>query len=213
MQQEQLPRGRGRPPKERGNNLQTREMLIRVGTEVVTEKGFSSIGIDGLLQQTGISRCCFYYYFKTKEGFGAELIERYRRHVLDNLEQNLANETLSPLCRLRAFVDEVRGEMLRKNWHSGCLIGKLAQEVNTLPASFRGLLSRAFSDWQELFTKGLLLAQSAGELSADHDCRKTAAFFWYGWEGALQRANLELSAAPVDIFIDQFFERLGQHPG
>ena len=36
----------------------------------------------------------------------------------------------------------------------------------------------------------------------------TAAFFWYGWEGALQRANLELNIKPVDIFIGNFFSRL-----
>ena len=71
-------KGRGRPPKQRGDKLLTREMLVHVGTEVLTEKGYSAVGVDEILQRTGISRCSFYYYFKTKEGFGAELIDRYR---------------------------------------------------------------------------------------------------------------------------------------
>ena len=70
---EQTARGRGRPPKQHRDKLQTREMLLIAGTEVVTEKGFSAVGVDEILQRTGISRCSFYYYFKTKEGFGTEL--------------------------------------------------------------------------------------------------------------------------------------------
>ena len=38
-------KGRGRPPKQRGDKLLTREMLVHVGTEVLTEKGLSLIHI------------------------------------------------------------------------------------------------------------------------------------------------------------------------
>ena len=190
-------KGRGRPPKQRGDKLLTREMLVHVGTEVLTEKGYSAVGVDEILQRTGISRCSFYYYFKTKEGFGAELIDRYRLSI-----------TLSPLGSLRAFVGEVRDEMARTNCRSGCLAGKLAQEVNTLPENFREQLSAVFAEWQDVFARGLKRAQETGEISPELDCASTAAFFWYGWEGALQRANLELNIKPVDIFIGNFFSRL-----
>ena len=104
-------KGRGRPPKQRGDKLLTREMLVHVGTEVLTEKGYSAVGVDEILQRTGISRCSFYYYFKTKEGFGAELIDRYRLSITQKLERCLSDTSLSPLGSLRAFVGEVRDEM------------------------------------------------------------------------------------------------------
>ena len=176
-------KGRGRPPKQRGNKLLTREMLVHVGTEVLTEKGYSAVGVDEILQRTGISRCSFYYYFKTKEGFGAELIDRYRHFITQKLERCLSDTSLSPLGSLRAFVGEVRDEMARTDCRSGCLAGKL-------------------------FARGLKRAQETGEISPELDCASTAAFFWYGWEGALQRANLELNIKPVDIFIGNFFSRL-----
>ena len=130
--------GRGRPPKQRGDKLLTREMLVHVGTEVLTEKGYSAVGVDEILQRTGISRCSFYYYFKTKEGFGAELIDRYRLSITQKLERCLCDPSLSPLDGLRAFVGGVRDEMARTGCRSGCLIGKLAQEVNTLLALVAG---------------------------------------------------------------------------
>ena len=208
MRQEQSPRGRGRPPKDRGDNLVTREMLLRVGTDVVAEKGYAAIGIDELLRRTGISRCCFYYYFKNKENFGAELLGRYRQHILDRLGHCLADESCLPIARLQAFTEEMRGELLRDGCRSGCLAGRLAQEVSLLPDSFRGQLSRTFADWQELFATGLQMACHAGELPEDFDCTGTAVFFWYGWEGALQRAHLELRSEPVEMFIKYFFSGL-----
>ena len=194
-------KGRGRPPKQRGDKLLTREMLVHVGTEVLTEKGYSAVGVDEILQRTGISRCSFYYYFKTKEGFGAELIDRYRLSITQKLERCLSDTSLSPLGSLRAFVGEVRDEMARTNCRSGCL-------VNTLPENFREQLSAVFAEWQDVFARGLKRAQETGEISPELDCASTAAFFWYGWEGALQRANLELNIKPVDIFIGNFFSRL-----
>jgi TetR/AcrR family transcriptional repressor of nem operon len=35
-----------------------------------------------------------------------------------------------------------------------------------------------------------------------------ATFFWIGWEGAVLRAKLELSARPLDIFSEAFFAGL-----
>ena len=139
-------KGRGRPPKQRGDKLLTREMLVHVGTEVLTEKGYSAVGVDEILQRTGISRCSFYYYFKTKEGFGAELIDRYRHFITQKLERCLSDTSLSPLGSLRTFVGEVRDEMARTDCRSGCLVGKLAQEVNTLPENFREQLSAVFAE-------------------------------------------------------------------
>lgn len=107
------PKAVAAPPKQRGNKLLTREMLVHVGTEVLTEKGYSAVGVDEILQRTGISRCSFYYYFKTKEGFGAELIDRYRLSITQKLERCLSDTSLSPLGSLRTFVGEVRDEMAR----------------------------------------------------------------------------------------------------
>ena len=152
-------KGRGRPPKQRGDKLLTREMLVHVGTEVLTEKGYSAVGVDEILQRTGISRCSFYYYFKTKEGFGAELIDRYRHFITQKLERCLSDTSLSPLGSLRTFVGEVRDEMARTDCRSGCLVGKLAQEVNTLPENFREQLSAVFAEWQAVFARGLKRAK------------------------------------------------------
>ena len=67
------------------------------------------MGVDEILQRTGISRCSFYYYFKTKEGFGAELIDRYRLSITQKLERCLSDTSLSPLGSLcKEIIDLLR---------------------------------------------------------------------------------------------------------
>lgn len=45
-----IPRRRGRPPKELAGYSETRESLLRAGVAVLTEKGFSSTGIEEILR-------------------------------------------------------------------------------------------------------------------------------------------------------------------
>ena len=55
IQHSQL-RKRGRPPKRPEDTLETRELLLRAGLEVLTEKGFAATGIDEVLKRVGVPK-------------------------------------------------------------------------------------------------------------------------------------------------------------
>lgn len=202
------PSRRGRPPKPRESELETRELLLRAGLEVLTEKGFSSSGIDEILKRVGVPKGSFYHYFDSKESFGKELIERYAAYFAFKLERHLGNRALAPLARLQAFVSDAQESMAKHGFRRGCLIGNLGQEIGVLPESFQSQLQGVFSDWQSRFANCLAEAQAAGELSPETDCDQLAAFFWIGWEGAVLRAKLERSSRPLEIFSSYFFAAL-----
>lgn len=201
-------RRRGRPPKRPEQSLETRELLVRAGLEVLTEKGFSATGIDEVLKRVGVPKGSFYHYFDSKEAFGAELIARYASYFAYKLERHFTDESKRPLERLRAFVEDAREGMARHDFRRGCLIGNLGQEMGALPESFRASLNAVFLDWQRRFARCLQAAQQQGEIAASLDCEQTAAFFWIGWEGAVLRAKLERSAEPLAIFARGFFAGL-----
>lgn len=202
------PRRRGRPPKQRDELIATRELLLRAGLEVLTEKGFSSTGIDEILGRVSIPKGSFYHYFSSKEAFGIELIERYGEFFARKLNRHLLNKQLSPLSRLKAFVEDAKGGMARHDFRRGCLIGNLGQEMGALPESFRDRLKDTFEDWQSRFSDCLSEAQKAGELSQQVDAKQLAAIFWIGWEGAVLRAKLEHTAIPLEVFAEFFFAGL-----
>lgn len=188
--------------------ISARELLLRAGLEVLTEKGFSATGIEEILGRVGVPKGSFYHYFDSKEAFGLALIERYGEFFARKLDRHLGNSALSPLARLSAFVDDARAGMARHDFRRGCLIGNLGQEMGSLPESFRARLRETFADWQARFARCLLEAQQAGELAGDADAAQLAAFFWIGWEGAVLRAKLEQSATPLELFAAHYFAGL-----
>lgn len=206
--QRQTPRRRGRPPKSRADLSDTRELLLRAGLEVLTEKGFAATGIDEILGRVGVPKGSFYHYFESKEAFGLQLITRYGDFFAKKLDRHLCNTTLRPLERLRAFVSDAMEGMARHDYRRGCLIGNLGQEMGALPESFRAHLKKTFFDWQERFAACLQEAQNIGELSSEAKPHQLAEFFWIGWEGAVLRAKLEQSAAPLELFATFFFVSL-----
>jgi TetR/AcrR family transcriptional repressor of nem operon len=202
------PRKRGRPSKRPEDTLETRELLVRAGLEVLTEKGFAATGIDEVLKRVGVPKGSFYHYFDSKEAFGAALIDRYASYFARKLERHFIDESMTPLDRLRAFVDDAQAGMARHDFCRGCLIGNLGQEMAALPESFRERLNAVFNDWERRLARCLEAAQRDGQIPATVDCLQQASFFWIGWEGAVLRAKLERSAKPLDIFARGFFTGL-----
>lgn len=185
--------------------LETRELLLRAGLAMLTEKGFSAAGLDEILSSVGVPKGSFYHYFKSKEEFGAELILRYSAYFVRKLEGHFLNQSISPLQRIEAFIADAKEGMLKYSFKRGCLIGRLGQEINTLPPKFRKQLFEVFEVWQCKLALCLEEARRSGELTENADCDQLAAFFWIGWEGAVLRASLEQKIEPLDIFAAGFF--------
>ena len=195
---------RGRPPKLRVDDVDTRELLMRAGLEVLTEKGFAMAGIDEILSRVEVPKGSFYHYFASKEAFGLELIERYASYFAYKLDSHFGSEALAPLARLDAFVADAVSGMERYDFKRGCLIGNLGQEMNGLPESFRARLAKVFKDWETRTMVCLEAAKAQGQIAHAADPAELACVFWIGWEGAVLRAKLERSAQPLHFFA-QFF--------
>lgn len=176
----------------------------------MTEKGFSSSGIDEILRRVGVPKGSFYHFFGSKEVFGAELVARYSDYFACKLDRFLLDKTISPLQRLRDFTTDARSGMARHEFKRGCLIGNLGQEMGTLPESFREQLRAVFHDWQGRVARCLEEAKSCDEIGEMSDCRQLAATFWIGWEGAVLRAKLDGTPEALDLFADFFFAALSR---
>lgn len=206
--EQSVTRKRGRPPKRPEETLETRELLIRAGLEVLTEKGFSTTGIDEVLKRVSVPKGSFYHYFDSKEAFGATLIDRYASYFAHKLERHFNDESKKPLARIWAFVADAQDGMARFDFRRGCLVGNLGQEMAALPESFRARLNAVFCDWERYLARCLEAAKQLGEIPTAVDCELQASFFWIGWEGAVLRAKLVRDAKPMEIFAHQFFAGL-----
>lgn len=202
------PPRRGRPPKVNRDNPDTRDALVRCGTEILTEQGFLSTGIDAVLSRVGVPKGSFYHYFQSKEDFGHAVLANYAGYFARKLDRCLLDASRPPLARIAAFVEDAKAGMLRFEFRRGCLVGNLGQEVTQLPEAFRESLEAILLSWQQRLALCLEAAKAEGELAPEADCERWAAFFWIGWEGAVLRARLVRGNAPLDCFIEGFLAGL-----
>lgn len=209
-QQTEIKRSRGRPRKDLGENQQAREILIRKGMELLTEKGFINTGLTELLAETNIPKGSFYHYFKSKDAFGLEVLQTYGAYFDRLLDGYLLDESVTPLQRLRNFITGAVGWIEKHEFKRGCLIGNMGQEASALDQVFCEQLEGVFEGWQARIAACLELARDTGDIPLETDCTEMGAFFWIGWEGAVLRAKLIKSTAPLTLFETVFFAQL-QH--
>ncbi|MBC3193422.1 TetR/AcrR family transcriptional regulator [Pseudonocardia sp. C8] len=208
-------RRRGRPRKDQTQPDAPRARLLRQGVAILTEKGFSAVGIEEILAAAGVPKGSFYHYFDTKESFGLALIDAYADFFAKKLDRWFTDEERRPLDRLRDFIADARDGMARFDYRRGCLVGNLGQEMGVLPEPFRDRLAVVLRDWEERTARCLRAAQDAGEIPEDVDCAMLAQFFWIGWEGAVLRAKLERDPAALDTFAEGYLAmiRAGNQEG
>jgi TetR/AcrR family transcriptional repressor of nem operon len=199
------PRRRGRPPKDQTRPDAPRARLLRTGVAILTERGFSAVGVEEILEAADVPKGSFYHYFDSKDAFGLELIDAYADYFARKLDRWFDNAERAPLDRLRDFMADARSGMARYRYRRGCLVGNLGQEMGVLPEPFRKRLAAVFRDWETRTSRCLGAAREAGEISTGIDCERLAQFFWTGWEGAVLRAKLERRPDALDLFAEGFF--------
>lgn len=201
-------RPRGRPARLGQSYADTRALLIRRGTELLTERGVSAVALDDVLKSVGVPKGSFYHYFPSKDAFVLETLDAYAAYLLRKLERHLGNPALAPLARLQAFVDDACQGIVRFAFSRGCLVGNLGQEVSCLEPTIQRRLEEIFRAWEARFAACLQEAVTAGDLPATTDCPALAHVFWIGWEGAILRARLMRSTEPMQAFFRLFLSAL-----
>lgn len=190
------------------SRTETREELIRVGTETIARKGFNTTGIDAVLKTAGVPKGSFYYYFPSKDDFGLAVIDRFAAEYEQKLDSFLKDPGFSPLARIRNYLEAGVAAMAGHRCSRGCPIGNLSQEMASQSEKFRIRLDRVFRTWKKRFAECLAEAQRAGEISADTNADQIAEFLLVGWEGATLRAKVTKSVKPMRDFIEILFARV-----
>lgn len=201
-------RPRGRPPRHGHGHADTRALLLRRGVELLTERGVAATALDEVLQSAGVPKGSFYHYFPNKEAFVLAALEAYGAYFLRKLDRHLDDTGQAPLARLRAFVDDACRGVERHDFARGCMAGNLGQEIGCHGDMLRQALEGVFAAWEGRVAACLEQARAAGELAPEADCALLAQAFWIGWEGAILRARMLRSTAPMRIFFDLFLAAL-----
>ncbi|MEL0028267.1 MAG: TetR/AcrR family transcriptional regulator, partial [Perlucidibaca sp.] len=81
----------------------TREHLLATGEAVIRSKGFAGVGLAEILAEAGVPKGSFYHYFRSKEGFGADMLKRYFERYDQDLQHMLLEGSGRGRLRLLNF--------------------------------------------------------------------------------------------------------------
>lgn len=183
----------------------TKQHLLDVGVAMLLKHGYHDLGVQPLLEATGVPKGSFYHHFKDKEDFALQAIDQYMRNVHAGLDACLEDATRPPLDRVRRFFELTR-RSYQKEGYMGCLLGGLGQELSGVSAVFRGRIEQCFSDIAGRIAVCLEEARAKGDLPADADAARMASLLVDCWEGAALRSRLRGNAAPLTAMLDFYFQ-------
>lgn len=182
--------------------------LLQIGAKYVHLKGFNNTGLQEILKEANVPKGSFYFYFKSKEQFGLEIIDVFINFFEKEIGSALSDKSISGLNRIRSFLNSTMKGLENSNYKGGCPIGNLALEMGDLNENFRLKLSDAFSKMEEKILDCLIDAQSAEEISQSIDIKSSANFIINSWEGAMVRMKAEKSSRPMEILEEMIFSKI-----
>ena len=186
----------------------TKDRILEAGAEIIHQKGYNHTGIQEVLNAAKVPKGSFYNYFKSKEDFGLQIIDRFQSQFDRLATEILEDVSMTPLQRIDRFLGASMEHFQNSNYTGGCPIGNLAQEMGDLSSAFRKKLGDAMDAIVRAYAKVLTKAQSSGEISEQLDVNAAAYFIVAGWHGAIIQMKLTQNLAPLETHRKFIFDHI-----
>jgi TetR/AcrR family transcriptional repressor of nem operon len=178
----------------------THEEIIRKGAELIHAQGFNATGIQQILQAVGIPKGSFYFYFKSKEDFGLEIIDYFNATISGIFTRYLSDKKLPPLRRLEKLFEYYEAAFQKNGAALGCPIGNLSLELADTNERLRVHLGIVIETLIAQVEMCLQEAQCDKSLPASLNTADTARFIFHGFEGAVLHMKVVKSIEPFRAF-------------
>ncbi|WP_024646090.1 TetR/AcrR family transcriptional regulator [Pseudomonas syringae] len=160
-----------------------RQHIIDVARSLMTNKGYTAVGLAEVLSTAGVPKGSFYHYFRSKEEFGQALLEEYFAEYLSRVDTLMARPGTGAE-RLLAYFHywiETQGNDLPEG---KCLVVKLGAEVCDLSEDMRIVLKSGTAKIIQRIHTCVEMAVADGSLHAVDDTRAFAESLYQLWLGA-----------------------------
>ena len=172
-----------------------RDLLIEKGLRLVHERGFAATGVREIAAAAGVPQGSFTNHFRSKEAFGALLLDRYVEHLNEVMASTLQDLSRSPRERLDAYFDEIERRLAAEGWRVGCLVPDLASEIPFHSEALRQRLCTVL-ERQVGALRDVLVDLLGEDVPAD----SLAGFVLAAWHGSLLRMKVERHPSALRAF-------------
>jgi TetR/AcrR family transcriptional repressor of nem operon len=183
-----------------------REDILKAGLQVMFQAGYQGATVRDICAAAGAPHGSFTNHFRSKEAFAQEVLDRYFANLQGYVNQALEDRSLTPLQRLKRYLDIISDVLETDRWSRGCLIGDFSLETTGQSKVLRKRLEAIFQEWRAPFASCIAEAQAAGEIDRTFDPMDLAEFLLASWEGAILRMKVERGPLALDRFKNIVFQ-------
>ncbi|WP_437373844.1 TetR family transcriptional regulator C-terminal domain-containing protein [Maribacter litoralis] len=180
---------------------ETVESILEIGTDLILKNGYHSVGLNKILKEANIPKGSFYYYFKSKEDFGLQVIKFYSEKSLTILKSYLDNDTKNHKERIISFFKDMQEVYKTKGYKEGCLLGNCSTELSDFSESFSISVANELSVWEKCFENCIQEGQIEGNIKISESPKILSDLILTMWEGALLRMKSAKNVESIETFI------------
>ena len=170
------------------------------------QAGYQGSTVRDICAAAGAPHGSFTNHFRSKEAFAQEVLDRYFANLQGYVNEALEDRSLTPLQRLKRYLDIISDVLETDRWSRGCLIGDFSLETTGQSKALRKRLEAIFQEWRAPFASCIAEAQTAGEIDRTFDPMDLAEFLLASWEGAILRMKVERGPLALDRFKNIVFQ-------
>jgi TetR/AcrR family transcriptional regulator, transcriptional repressor for nem operon len=190
----------------------TRQHILDTAQAIISGKGFSAVGLNEILQASGVPKGSFYYYFGSKDAFGEALLESYFTGYLATLDALFNNPALSAAERLKSYFAYWLETQASGDPKGRCLAVKLAAEVSDLSEAMRAVLEKGMDRTIDHLAGIIEQGIADGSLPKYLNARPTATTVYQLWLGASVCTKIVRDVAPLESALMATQDLLGLSP-
>jgi TetR/AcrR family transcriptional repressor of nem operon len=187
----------------------TRAVILATGQRIMSQKGFSAVGLTEILSNAGVPKGSFYHYFGSKDAFGEAMLAAYFEQYLADMDALMAKPGLTGAERLMMYFAMWRENQGAYDCQGRCLAVKLGAEVSDLSEVMRVALKAG--------TNGIIARMKTmvdggiddGSVHIDGASNDMAAALYYQWLGASVMVKIVRTHDPFETALQVTRRMLG----
>lgn len=166
----------------------TKQRILKAANQLFYVHGYNATGLDAIINQAGITKGNFYYYFKSKEILATAVLEWHFEQITKETQDLLQAKNLTPLSTLFAILDAIEARQFSQYGEGavcGCFVGNFTLEMSTDSEQVRAKVNSIFKRYLENFSNLLEQAKTTGEIPKSINPDEEASMILSLVEGAL----------------------------
>lgn len=162
----------------------SRSTILATGQKIMSQKGFSAVGLAEILKGADVPKGSFYHYFASKDAFGEAMLEAYFQGYHADMDALFARPGLTGAERLMLYFAVWRENQGAFDCQGRCLAVKLGAEVADLSEPMRLALKAGTQGIISRMARAIEAGLDDGSLSTTEPAAELAASLYYLWLGA-----------------------------